>query len=222
MEPKKNPKVDLRRKSFLFFNIGLITALLLAIFAFSFKATDHGPKIDADKTMLIIDDIPLVPVTTIETPPPPRQVIPVFIEVKNEDDIDPDPQIEVQLDDLEDIEIPIAPVITVEPEETNEPYLFVQESAAPVGGMQEYLRFISKNLKYPAKAQRMGIEGRVHVGFIVERDGSLSDVHVINKIGGGCDEEALRVVMLSKWTPGKQRGKPVRQKMVFPINFKLR
>jgi protein TonB len=68
----------------------------------------------------------------------------------------------------------------------------------------------------------MGVEGRVFVEFVVNRDGSIVDVRSIKGIGAGCDEEAVRIVQSAPaWKPGKQRGKPVRQKMVIPIIFKL-
>ena len=68
----------------------------------------------------------------------------------------------------------------------------------------------------------MEIEGKVFVQFVVEKDGSLSDVHVIKGIGAGCDEEAIRVVQNApKWKPAKQRGRPVRQRLVLPLTFKL-
>ncbi len=68
----------------------------------------------------------------------------------------------------------------------------------------------------------MGIEGKVFLTFIVDKDGSITDVTLARGIGGGCDEEAIRILKESpKWNPGKQRGRAVRQKMTFPIIFKL-
>jgi periplasmic protein TonB len=88
--------------------------------------------------------------------------------------------------------------------------------------MPGFYSLVGQNIKYPKSARRLGIEGRVFIQFIVEKDGSLSDIKCIKGIGGGCDEEAERVISLSKkWTPGKQRGKIVKQKMVLPIMFKL-
>jgi protein TonB len=76
--------------------------------------------------------------------------------------------------------------------------------------------------KYPAQARRMGIEGKVFVEFVINKDGSIVDVRAMKGIGAGCDELAVKVVQEApKWKPGKQRGKPVRQKMVLPITFKL-
>jgi protein TonB len=88
------------------------------------------------------------------------------------------------------------------------------------------LEYIYNNLKYPDEAKIAGIEGRVVVQFIVERNGELTDVKAARDIGYGCGEEAMRIVnsmntMDKKWTPGKQRGKPVRVQFTLPIQFKL-
>jgi protein TonB len=98
----------------------------------------------------------------------------------------------------------------------------VEETAAPIGGMPAFYEFVGKKLKYPAQARRMGVEGKVFVEFVIERDGTITDVKAIKGIGAGCDEEAVRVLQSApKWKAGKQRGKPVRQRMVLPIAFKL-
>ena len=90
------------------------------------------------------------------------------------------------------------------------------------GGEQAMLKFVSENVQYPEEAKEKEISGRVLVGFIVEKDGSIGDVKVVKGIGGGCDEEAVRVVKaMPKWKPGKQDGKPVRVSFMLPINFKL-
>lgn len=89
------------------------------------------------------------------------------------------------------------------------------------GGLEAFTRFISKNLKYPLYAQNIGIQGRVVVRFVINQDGSLSNIEVIKGIGGDCDEEARRVISQSSpWIPGKQRGKPVKSRMMVPITFK--
>ena len=82
--------------------------------------------------------------------------------------------------------------------------------------------FLSKNLRYPDQARESNIQGRVIVKFVVNEDGSISDVSVVKGIGAGCDEEAKRVVAsLPKWKPGKQNGNPVRVYFTLPINYKL-
>jgi TonB family protein len=88
------------------------------------------------------------------------------------------------------------------------------------GGDQELVKFILTNLKYPAEALKQKIEGKVLVNFIVRKDGSIGEVKIIRGIGGGCDEEAARVVkMMPRWTPGTVKGKPVNVSLVLPIQF---
>ena len=90
------------------------------------------------------------------------------------------------------------------------------------GGEQAMMDFVSKNVVYPKEAQEKGISGRVMVSFIVEKDGSVNEVKIVRGIGGGCDEEAVRVVKaMPKWKPGKEKGKPVRVSYMMPIFFKL-
>lgn len=101
-------------------------------------------------------------------------------------------------------------------------YTVVDESAEPVGGMEKFYQVIGANMKYPLEARQRGIEGRVFIEFVVNEDGNLSDFRTLKGIGAGCDEEALRVIKFSPaWSPGKENGKIVRQRMVLPIVFKL-
>lgn len=90
------------------------------------------------------------------------------------------------------------------------------------GGMTDFYRYVIENLEYPLRARKNGIEGGVLVQFVVEKDGSLSNVKALNEIAGGCEEEAERVVRNSPdFKPGMQRGRPVRVQMVLPIYFRL-
>ena len=99
-------------------------------------------------------------------------------------------------------------------------YSMVSEQPSFPGGMQEMMKFISENRKYPAEAKAKDIHGKVIVAFVVERDGSLSDVKIRRGIGYGCDEEAIRVIKsMPKWTPGKQNGKEVRVSFMLPVTF---
>jgi protein TonB len=92
----------------------------------------------------------------------------------------------------------------------------------PVGGSSAWAKFLGKNLRFPVAAQEEGISGRVMLSFIIEKDGSLSNIVVDNGAGHGFDEEALRVLKLAKaWKPGMQNGQPVRVKYSIPINFQL-
>ena len=90
------------------------------------------------------------------------------------------------------------------------------------GGAEAFYRLILNEMRYPKEAREKGVEGRVDVEFVVDKDGSLTDVRAIKGIGAGCDEEAVRVVKsIPPFKPGKQNGKPVRVRMVVPIIFKL-
>ena len=84
------------------------------------------------------------------------------------------------------------------------------------------MKFVSENIKYPAEAHTKGIQGRVLISYVVEKDGSLSNIHVVRSVDPLLDAEALRVAnLMPKWKPGKQGGKPVRVKFVLPVTFKL-
>ncbi|MBR5440307.1 MAG: TonB family protein [Prevotella sp.] len=90
------------------------------------------------------------------------------------------------------------------------------------GGDKALIEFLQKNVKYPVEAQKKGVEGRVVVNFVVEKDGSLSEIKTVRSVDPLLDEEAVRVVSaMPKWEPGKQKGKPVRVKYNVPISFKL-
>lgn len=101
-------------------------------------------------------------------------------------------------------------------------YTVVEETTTYKGGMPSLYKFIGKTLRYPADARRYGIEGKVFVEFVVDKNGGVRDARCLKGIGGGCDEEAVRVINETKhWTPGRVKGKVVMQKMVLPIGFKL-
>ena len=225
MEPKKSEKADLTKKTFLFFNIGLIVALLASIFAFTYKVEDENSGLDAANNQTIVEEIMEVPPTEQLPPPPPKIEQPQIVEVPHETEIEED--LEIDMDTETDVtetvaEVPIAPVIEEPKEDPNTIFTVVEETAAPIGGMAAFYEYVGKKIKYPAQAKRMGIEGKVFVEFVIEKDGTITDVKAIKGIGGGCDQEAERILASApKWKPGKQRGKPVRQKMVLPINFKL-
>lgn len=104
----------------------------------------------------------------------------------------------------------------------NEVYDIVETLPIPAGGMAGWSSYLSTNLGYPTTARRKGIEGTVIVAFIVNTDGTVSDFELLRGIGGGCDEEAIRIVKNSpKWTSGMQGGQAVRTLMRLPINFSL-
>lgn len=101
-------------------------------------------------------------------------------------------------------------------------YMAVEDMPEFPGGQKAYNKYLLSNLKYPKQARDLGVEGNVFLSFTVNTDGSLSDFELLRGIGGGCDEEALRVYMESPdWTPGKQRGVAVKTKVQAKVAFKL-
>lgn len=125
---------------------------------------------------------------------------------------------------VKDEEIVVPVIIEEEEEIVEESVIFTVVETMPEypGGMSELYKYLANNVEYPAYAKESGIQGRVFVTFVVEADGSISDARVLRGIGGGCDEEALRVIKaMPNWKPGKQRGKAVRVQYNLPISFKL-
>jgi periplasmic protein TonB len=108
----------------------------------------------------------------------------------------------------------------------NEVRVFAQVDAQFPGGMAKFYKAVTDNIKYPAKARREGIQGKISVEFVVETDGSITEPKVIGKaLGYGCEEEALRafntIMKEHKWIPAEQNGKKVRLRKTLPITFKL-
>ena len=86
----------------------------------------------------------------------------------------------------------------------------------------EFRKYIAQNVKYPEEAKKNGVQGKVFVQFVVDKDGTLTEVKAVKGIGGGCDEEAVRVIKNSiAWNPGLQGGQAVNVRMIVPITFKL-
>ncbi len=224
MEARKTKKADLEAKKTYFFEIGLIIALLIVFAAFEYKSYD---KITVDLSARAVDDTPeeIIPITEQKVkpppPPPPKQVTKITIvedDVEVEDEID----IDVEADDDTEMEEYIPP--EDDDEEIVEAEIFTVVEAMPEfpGGMAKLMGYLGNNIKYPPLAKESGIQGRVFINFVVEPNGSISNVKVLRGIGGGCDEEAIRVVnSMPKWKPGMQRGKPVRVSYNLPVKFTL-
>lgn len=224
MEIKKSPKADLENKKVLLRQIGLIVALAVVFFAFEYRSYD---KRTIDLMERSVEDIPeeIIPITEQKVkpppPPPPKQV--TVLEVV-EDDVEVEDEIEIDVDVDQDTEIEVYVPPVMEEEEVVEAEIFTVVESMPEfpGGPGKMMEYIAKNIKYPAMARESGIQGRVFVNFVVEPDGSVSNVKVLRGIGGGCDEEAVRVVeSMPKWTPGRQRGKAVRVSFNLPVRFTL-
>jgi len=154
-------------------------------------------------------------------PPPPKKVV-VLNVVEDDIEVEEDIQIDVEADEETEMEeyVPIE-----EAEEVfEEAPIFIVVEAMPVfpGGEEKLYEYLFNNMKYPVMAKESQISGTVYVTFVIEQDGSVTAARLLRGIGGGCDEEALRVVRsMPKWKPGKQRGKPVRVQYNLPVKFIL-
>ena len=223
MEAKKTPEADLSKKTGMFLNLGLAISVGLCLFAFEYKSFDDRNLKDLGSVTDEFEELLDIPITEQPPPPPPPIEQPVIQEIPDEVEIEEKIEVNFDVDVQEEtvikeVVIADAPVV----QKADEIFDVVENSPEFPGGMEAWNEYLRKNLKYPTQARRMGIEGTVYVVFVVNTDGTVQDVELLRGIGGGCDEEALRVVKgAPKWTPGKQRGRPVRVRMRLPIRFKL-
>jgi len=210
-----------------------LTGLLLAS-AFTFLAFNWAEEVEEAVVVheAFVDDTEILPPQTIQRPPPPPPPPPPpkLEVVEDEEIIEEEPEIiETEADEETEIEVPevIEEPAEVEVEEEVEPeepeiFMIVEQMPEFPGGQTELLKYIGSKMKYPAIARENNIEGRVIVKFVVNETGQITAPQVLRDIGGGCGEEALRVIKtMPKWNPGKQRGKPVKVEFTMPVFFKL-
>ena len=225
MEIKKAPKVDLERKKGIFFEIGLVLALGILLYAFEWKTeTKKTQDMQGSEVEQVEEEI--IPVTTQNTPPPPPpppapKLTDLINIVDNDQDIDDELEITDAEDEAENTVVDVTQFEDFGEEDTGEAQIFQVVETMPTfkGNMNKWLK---DNVKYPILAQENGISGRVFVAFVVEVDGSITDVKVARSVDPSFDKEAVRVVKaMPKWNPGKQRNKPVRVAFTVPINFTL-
>lgn len=224
MEPKKSPKADLENKRTLFLQIGLIISLAIVLGAFEWKSYEKREQTLQKQT---VKETPeeMVPITKQEKKPPPPEAPKSTTQLNIvEDDVDVEDEVIIDVGADENTEVQEYEPVPMEEEEKKEEKIFVVVENQPQfpGGEKARMRYLRNNIEYPQLARESGIEGTVYVTFVVEKDGSITDVRVLRGIGGGCDKEAIRVVKeMPKWEPGKQRGKPVRVQFNMPIRFTL-
>ncbi|HRK54135.1 MAG TPA: energy transducer TonB [Cyclobacteriaceae bacterium] len=223
MELKKNPKADVHQLRGMLFSLSLAVSLGMVIIAFEWKSEGDSNTVNLANYDNFNDELLDIPPTEQAPPPPPKAIIPKIIEVPDEEEIAQDLDVTIDVEIKETSEaIKVAPIETISKEDTDEIFVIVEDQPEFPGGNAEFLKFLREHMRYPRQARSMAIEGRVYVQAIVGKDGSLDEVQVVKGIGGGCDEEAVRVVKQSpKWNPGRQRGRNVRTKIIIPIVFKL-
>jgi len=216
MIERKKPDADLKNYYTVFLELGLLITLVIFIIAVRIDLTSLGPEEIVLEEQEIVEMEEIIQTRQIETPPPPPRP-PVPVEVPNDEIIE-----DINIDIGGDLDLggvlslpPPPPPPADEPEEDF--FIVVEQMPELIGGLGE----LQRQIRYPEMARRAGIEGRVYIQFIVNERGDVENPTVIRGIGGGADEEALRVVSQAKFSPGMQRGRPVRVQYSLPIFFRL-
>lgn len=231
MNSKKAPIADLERYKSIFFLVGLSVTLGICIWIFNRKSTY---KLDEEvvQAPTVVVEQEFVQQTRQEqqskpqAPPPaaPKIISKINIvqrEVVIDSDFDP---FNMEFDS--DAQVDVFTYTEPEPEtevEEEEIFIYVEEMPSFQGGdLDNFRKYVGENTRYPEAAAESGIQGRVQMSFVVERDGSVSNVRVLKGVDPLLDREAVRVISGSpKWTPGKQRGKPARVQYTIPVLFFL-
>ncbi|MCL2098364.1 MAG: energy transducer TonB [Bacteroidales bacterium] len=230
MEIKKSPKANLENKKTFFVEIGLVIALAICLVAFEWKTYDKSISLMDMGTQVVTEEemVPIIPPDI--PPPPPMPQVPIVTDVieivddntKIKDDLilstEDNKNLGVQVLDY------VPKQVVAEEVEEDIPVAVVEEKPKFMGGDEnEFTKWVFKNMVYPEIAKENNIQGRVILSFVVGPDGRVVDVKVLRGVDPSLDKEALRVVNMSpRWTPGKQRNKPVRVKYTFPVIFQLR
>ena len=223
MEIKKTDRASLEKNRNIFILIGMVITLSLVWFAFDYKTYDRDDVVMVQNTMLDDEDDLILQTQRNEPPPPPPPPQQTTVIEIVEDDVEVDDiDIDAETDDDDEIEEQVIQEEEVEDEKEDEIFVFVEDQPGYPGGDAARIKYLQKNITYPEMAKESNIQGTVYVTFVVEKDGRITSVKVLRGIGGGCDEEAVRVIKkMPSWKPGKQRGRSVRVQFNMPVRFVL-
>lgn len=241
MEIKKSKSADLERRRGVWFLVGLVTTLSLFLCALEIPLSGGDGDIDENALADIVHDMEInadVPMQQTLVRIEPEKKEPVMERLKVVPDETELPQPEEPAEETEepaekeivgdvpelpdDID-PAAATSAIAPAGTNtENFRVVADLPKYPGGAVEFMKWLTRNLKYPQQAQRRKVQGKVVAQFIVDADGSVTNLKIVKSLNPDCDREALRVLrMMPKWQPGMQDGKPCRTMVAIPIVFKL-
>ncbi|MEE4214211.1 MAG: energy transducer TonB [Bacteroidales bacterium] len=228
MEIKKNDNVNLEKRKGIFLQLGLVIVLALCLIAFEWSTGSRKTTAFDQVSEEVIEE-EMIPITEMEQPepeaPPEVPKVTEIFEI-----VDDDVAIENEIlfeDDEADIdeEIQMYDFDVTEEEEEEEEEIFVVVEDMPTfrgGDVNKFREWVQSRIKYPQIAAENGIQGKVFIMFVVEPDGSVSNVTILRSVDPALDNEAKRVVESSpKWAPGKQRGAPVRVRFSITVNFQL-
>ena len=233
MEVKKSAKADLDGKRTQGFLIGVILVLGLLFVALEYDWTSSDDEYNPEALENIVKEIdlealkeeeriPLIKEQVIERPQSADKlnVVEENPEVELKDELPP-PESDVELKTVDEVENPEQPtVVDMELNPLN--FRVVEELPEFPGGATELMKWLTKNLRYPVTAQQRKVQGKVVAQFIVNTDGSISDIELVTRVEPSLDREALRVLrMMPHWKAGQQDAKPCRTQVCIPIVFKL-
>ncbi|MDR1357239.1 MAG: energy transducer TonB [Tannerellaceae bacterium] len=230
MEVKKTKRADLEGGKTSGFLMGLIIGCAVLFAAFEWGSRDVKVIGDSGIAEIIAEEEIEITRPEDAPPPPPPPPAPVVTEVLNvvEDNVELEQQEILSTEDTQtaaQVQTYVAPAAAIQEEEeesAQQIFTVVEEMPAFPGGETELLKFINGAIRYPVIAQENGIQGRVTCAFVVNRDGAVVDAEIMRGVDPSLDKEALRVInTMPKWSPGKQRGKPVRVRYIIPVTFRL-
>ena len=225
MELKKSPKADLNNKRGLLLEIGLVVSLLLVIAAFAYTPKEYRIEIVTEYVAPVEEEITEVTRQDQKPPEAPKKV-----EVKVIADIlevvTNDTKITTDVDFAEfDENTEVIQQVEVKEEviEDDQPFLIAETMPSFQGGdLNKFRAWVQQNIRFPQIALENGIQGRVVLSFVIEKDGRLTNIQVLQSPDRSLSDEAIRVLSKSpKWSPGKQRNQVVRVKYTLPVDFRV-
>jgi len=225
MELKKSPKADLEKKKSLFLEIGFVIALSLVLVAFewtkedvSFASLGELPDLTGEEE--------IIPITRqeLQKPPDPPKPQKVILELNIvEDDVELEDEFEIE--DFEASQDEEIEIIAMEEEEEGDAEVFFIVEDMPTfrgGSLENFRNYIQEAIDYPPIAMENGISGTVYVNFVVNKKGEITSIKIVRGVDPSLDNEVIRSLKSApKWSPGKQRGKPVSVSMAIPVKFIL-
>jgi len=226
MKAKESKKRSPERFRGLMLQTGFIIALSLVLIAFEWtKPEKKGLDVAYRGESPVMEDI--IPITgqkDVKVMPTPR-ITTIFQVVDDNREVRDSVIVDAEVnDDTRNADTLAIPDISFRDDTVAEPEKFriVEDMPEFPGGITALSHYLVSNIRYPAVAREAGISGKVYLEFTVSKEGTISDISVLRGIGGGCDEEAARVVRsMPPWVPGKQRGKPINVRFTLPVTFTL-
>ena len=225
MELKKSPKADLNNKRGLLLEIGLVVSLLLVIAACAYTPKEYRIEIVTEYVAPVEEEITEVTRQDQKPPEAPKKVevkvITDMLEV-----VTNDTKITTDVDFAEfDENTEVIQQVEVKEEviEDDQPFLIAETMPSFQGGdLNKFRAWVQQNIRFPQIALENGIQGRVVLSFVIEKDGRLTNIQVLQSPDRSLSDEAIRVLSKSpKWSPGKQRNQVVRVKYTLPVDFRV-